>query len=120
MLEHIDVGAQVLQATLGTANSIFYLSPMSIGVPNAGTRAVPLRGGVPVLFLQVGDRGLLPKHGFARTARWDLREKTTTPGACRVRYSLTIPPNKHEHWAHACHPELRLEATTKALTMPLP
>lgn len=31
-----------------------------------------IRGGIPVIFPQFANRGLLPKHGFARTSLWAL------------------------------------------------
>ena len=37
---------------------------------------VAIRGGIPVIFPQFASEGPLPKHGFARTARWELREQT--------------------------------------------
>ena len=37
---------------------------------------VAIRGGIPVIFPQFASEGPLPKHGFARTTRWELREQT--------------------------------------------
>src|SRR5688572_1103245 len=43
-----------------------YLSPnASFGAGKA------IRGGVPVIFPQFGERGDGPRHGFARTLTWD-------------------------------------------------
>jgi glucose-6-phosphate 1-epimerase len=33
-----------------------------------------IRGGIPVIFPQFASEGPLPKHGFARTTRWELDE----------------------------------------------
>ena len=35
-----------------------------------------IRGGIPVIFPQFASEGPLPKHGFARTSRWELRDQT--------------------------------------------
>ena len=35
---------------------------------------VAIRGGIPVIFPQFAAEGPLPRHGFARTMRWTLRE----------------------------------------------
>ena len=37
---------------------------------------VAIRGGIPVIFPQFASEGPLPKHGFARTIRWEKREQT--------------------------------------------
>jgi glucose-6-phosphate 1-epimerase len=37
---------------------------------------VSIRGGIPVIFPQFASEGPLPKHGFARTSRWELREQS--------------------------------------------
>lgn len=33
-------------------------------------RRAAIRGGIPVIFPQFGERGALPRHGFARTTAW--------------------------------------------------
>lgn len=60
-------GAQLLSwVPIGQPEQI-YVSPLSR--PATGKA---LRGGTPVCFPQFADRGPLPKHGFVRTARWEL------------------------------------------------
>lgn len=60
-------GAQLLSWVPHGGREQIYLSPLSR--PAAGKSA---RGGTPVCFPQFADRGPLPKHGFVRTARWEL------------------------------------------------
>jgi glucose-6-phosphate 1-epimerase len=60
-------GAQLLSWVPAGAPEQIYLSPLSR--PGPGKAA---RGGVPVCFPQFADRGPLDKHGFVRTARWEL------------------------------------------------
>ncbi|GAB3650584.1 D-hexose-6-phosphate mutarotase [Ramlibacter alkalitolerans] len=60
-------GAQLLSWVPRGAGEQIYLSPLSR--PAAGKSA---RGGTPVCFPQFADRGPLPKHGFVRTAHWEL------------------------------------------------
>ena len=58
-------GAQVLSWTPAGGEDRLYLSPQAVF---DGRSAI--RGGVPVCFPQFGDRGPLPRHGFARQRRW--------------------------------------------------
>ncbi len=60
-------GAQLLSWVPAGAAEQIYRSPLS--APAAGKA---LRGGVPVCFPQFSGRGPLPKHGFARTSRWEM------------------------------------------------
>jgi glucose-6-phosphate 1-epimerase len=60
-------GAQLLSWHPAGEDEQIYCSPLSR--PAAGKA---LRGGVPVCFPQFSGRGPLPKHGFARTSRWEL------------------------------------------------
>ena len=68
LLKHSSQGAQVLQAGLGDVSTIFYLSHLHVGAVPDG----PARGGVPILFPQFADRGILQKHGLVRAAHWAL------------------------------------------------
>lgn len=63
------LGGQVLGWRDAAGRDLLYLSP--------DTRpGAPVRGGVPVCFPQFAGRGPLVKHGFARTADWDLVDGT--------------------------------------------
>ncbi|ROH93346.1 D-hexose-6-phosphate mutarotase [Stagnimonas aquatica] len=52
----------------GESEDRLYLSPLSQAAPG-----VAIRGGVPVIFPQFAGEGPLPKHGFARSARWSVQ-----------------------------------------------
>ena len=60
-------GAQLLSWRPAGGREQIYTSPTSH--PAAGKA---LRGGAPICFPQFAQRGPLPKHGFARTSRWEL------------------------------------------------
>jgi glucose-6-phosphate 1-epimerase len=57
-------GAHLLSWTVD-GSDVLYLSPSAVMDGTA-----PIRGGVPVCFPQFNTRGVLPKHGFARTQVW--------------------------------------------------
>ncbi len=60
-------GAQLLSWRPAGEDEQIYCSPLA--APAAGKA---LRGGAPICFPQFSERGPLPKHGFARTSRWEL------------------------------------------------
>lgn len=60
-------GAQLLSWVPAGAGEQIYLSPLTPPTPGKAAR-----GGTPVCFPQFADRGPLTKHGFVRTARWEL------------------------------------------------
>lgn len=115
LIKHQNLGAQILQACLGDVVSIFYLSPLSGGA----TSGVPARGGVPVLFPQFADRGLLSKHGLVRMAHWALLDEQLAQDSHSLRYGLDIQQNNYPTWPHAARLTLMVEATPDALLFSL-
>ena len=111
-LSHRSLGAQVLQATLGAGEPVFYCSPL--GGPNQ-----PARGGVPVLFPQFADLGPLAKHGLVRNTDWALRTDEATPGAQVLRYALAIGAHDHADWPHAAQLELTVRAAPDTVSFTL-
>lgn len=113
--KHRALGAQVLQACLGDITTIFYLSPLCLGA----MAAVPARGGVPVLFPQFADRGILPKHGFVRAAHWALLGEQVSQVSHALSYGLSIEPNDYPAWPHAARLSLLVKITREALCFEL-
>ncbi len=61
-----DHGAHLLSWTPAAGGPALYLSGKSGYGGNAA-----IRGGVPIIFPQFGERGIGKRHGFARTAAWE-------------------------------------------------
>ncbi|HEX6749112.1 MAG TPA: D-hexose-6-phosphate mutarotase [Longimicrobium sp.] len=93
-------GAHVVQWITAAAEDVLYLSPRSRFEPGSA-----IRGGIPVIFPQFAEQGPLPKHGFARTAEWEVMET----GTGRAILALTDSPATRAVWDHAFRLELRVE-----------
>lgn len=112
-------GAQVLSWVPAGGGERLYLSPKADFASGA-----PIRGGIPVIFPQFSDRGPLPRHGFARTARWTLDEVREQPDAeeggfaCAV-YSLGATPETRALWPHDFRAELTVALTQDRLDIEL-
>lgn len=90
-----------------------YLSPRaSFGEGKA------IRGGVPVIFPQFGERGGGPRHGFARTSTW---EALDSPGSSTPRLAFRLRDNEHTrlHWPHRFEADLALEPVENRLRITL-
>jgi len=55
-----------------------------------------IRGGIPIIFPQFSDLGPLPKHGFARTALWELASSSEAEATLVLRSSETTK----KQWNH--------------------
>ncbi len=79
-----------------------------------------IRGGVPVVFPQFNTRGVLPRHGFARTCRWALVEDAApTEDACSVTLALQSHKVIKALWPHAfgCTLTVALQDDSLAITL---
>ncbi|HET6395799.1 MAG TPA: D-hexose-6-phosphate mutarotase [Pseudoxanthomonas sp.] len=76
--------------------------------------AAAIRGGVPVIFPQFGERGVYPRHGFARTMPWRPAGIEAGQAVFELRDS-----ERTAAWPHAFAARLRiaLSATRLAITL---
>lgn len=99
-----------------TADGIerLYLSPL----PRQGE--APIRGGIPIVFPQFGDRGPLPMHGFVRTLPWECGAATPLPdGRGRLALGLADTPATRAIWPHPFRLELNVTVGGAALEVEL-
>ncbi|MCM5678109.1 D-hexose-6-phosphate mutarotase [Schlegelella sp. S2-27] len=94
-------GAQVVSWVPAGGEERLYLSEAS---GFADGQAV--RGGVPVIFPQFEQRGPLPRHGFARTRRWELQRTDTGRDDAIAVLRLCDDERTREQWPHAFGAEL--------------
>jgi len=87
-------GAQVLRAECGGV-PLTYASPIQEGPGRT------VRGGIPVLFPQFGDRGSLRKHGWARDVAWTLVHEEATHTGCSLEMQLDVGEDNQSDWPHA-------------------
>lgn len=73
-----------------------------------------IRGGVPVIFPQFGERGVYPRHGFARTLPWRFVGVENGQAIFELRDS-----ERTAVWPHAftAHLRIALTATRLAITL---
>jgi len=88
-------GAHVTAWTPAGGQARLYLSELAEFREGAA-----IRGGIPVIFPQFSDRGPLPRHGFARSAPWELVsvDKTAT-GEAIATLRLRDTAATHQVWA---------------------
>lgn len=94
-------GGHVVSWTRPDGDEMLFLSRRAVF-----DETTAIRGGVPVIFPQFGP-GPLPKHGFARTARWSLAALHADGGSALARLELRDDGRTRALWPHAFH--LRLE-----------
>jgi glucose-6-phosphate 1-epimerase len=106
-------GGQVLDWTpAGETRSRLYLSGRAVYAPGSA-----IRGGVPVIFPQFAGEGPLPKHGFARTARWTVQRHECIGAQAQAECVLRADDATRALWPQDF--ELRLVVTVGGPTLSL-
>jgi glucose-6-phosphate 1-epimerase len=113
-LMHDKKGAQVLQAALGSALELLYLSPLVDVYPDN-----PIRGGIPLMFPQFGDSGPLRKHGFVRDLQWNLVAETEDAGVKHFSYALDIKATDFPEWPFDAALQFDVRLSLHTLTIAL-
>ena len=103
-------GAHVLSWVPAGGGERLFVSERSHAGPG-----VAVRGGVPVVFPQFANEGPLPKHGFARTATWEVARVADDA----VTLRLADSPETRALWPHAFVAELTARVTPGALDVAL-
>jgi glucose-6-phosphate 1-epimerase len=76
---------------------------------------VAIRGGVPIIFPQFAGFGPLPKHGFARTASWQVMQQRDDS----VQLQLTDSAASRRLWPTQFVADYQVQLTADALQMTL-
>jgi glucose-6-phosphate 1-epimerase len=107
-------GGHVLSWLPAGAGEQLYLSPRSDFTPGKA-----IRGGVPVIFPQFSDRGPLPKHGFARTALWELVSQEQGRDDALAVLRLRDSDATRALWPHAFELELSVRVGGRTMDVEL-
>lgn len=110
-------GAHVVSWKTPQGVEQLYLSP---NTRFEGGQAI--RGGVPVVFPQFNTRGVLPRHGFARTCRWAVVEADAAAAnteACSVTLALQSHKVIKSLWPYAFGCELTVALKNDSLVLTL-
>lgn len=107
-------GGHVLSWQPAGASEQLYLSPRSEFAPGKA-----VRGGVPVCFPQFSDRGPLPKHGFARSALWELVSNEQSRDDALAVLRLRDDDATRALWPHAFELELSVRVAGRMLDVEL-
>ncbi len=100
---HLD-GAHVTSWTpSGTDSDRLFVSARSGFGPG-----VSIRGGIPVIFPQFGAEGVMPRHGFARTARWTLVSASEQAHDASAMFRLSDDARTRAIWPYAFVAELQV------------
>ena len=103
-------GAHVLSWIPADGREHLFLSDRAIFDGQAA-----IRGGIPLIFPQFGERGSLRKHGFARTAPWTFHDIEDDAAL----FELADDGTRFPGWPHPFRAHLRVHLTATQLSVAL-
>ena len=107
-------GAQVVSWVSGAGVEQLYLSPLA-----RWGASTAIRGGIPVIFPQFGERGPGPRHGLARTADWTLHTVHPQDDAAQAVLTLASSPATQALWPQEFQCELSVVLGSGSLSVSL-
>lgn len=107
-------GAQVVSWKTSGGHERLYLSDRAAYAPGQA-----VRGGIPVIFPQFGQRGPLPRHGFARTSLWELALVESGPDDAMAVMRLSDDAASLGIWPHRFCAELTVRVGGNRLDVEL-
>lgn len=112
--EVFSYGAHVTSWIPTVGGERLFLSPRAVFRPGSS-----IRGGVPVVFPQFSNQGPLSKHGFVRTATWDVVDVGGGPDGMRALFRLSSSPETLAVWPHAFVADVDVRLTDRTLSITL-
>ena len=109
-----DHGAHLLSWTPAGGAPVLYLSEKT---QFGGTCAI--RGGVPIIFPQFGERGSGKRHGFARVQPWCRQFVGTEDGHAVARFRLARNALAGDAWQHGFQLDYQIAFSAQQLTLTL-
>lgn len=107
-------GAQVLSWQPAGGMERLYLSERAVFAEGKA-----IRGGVPVIFPQFAERGPGPRHGFARTRRWQATGVRQQENYASATFRLEHDEVTRALWPHAFAAELTVMIESQRLDIEL-
>lgn len=110
----LEYGGHVVSWKPANGVERLYVSPEAIF-----SEGTPVRGGIPVIFPQFGQRGRLQGHGFARLVKWELVDARNGSDYAIAHLRLTDTPETRAQWPHAFALEIAVNITGNRLDVEL-
>jgi glucose-6-phosphate 1-epimerase len=92
-ITHSSIGAQILSAKFIKDKNIFYKSLLN-------EFGKICRGGIPILFPQIANKGNLKKYGFVRDIEWELVYEHQDEAQTIIKYDCHLDSQDCPEWPY--------------------